>query len=421
MKKNVLFTIVILLFNIITYSQGCLPEGITFSTQENIDNFQSNYPGCNEIEGDVTINGDDITNLNGLSILNKIDGSLKILVCNNLTTLSGLDSLSYIGGDLFIQHNESLTNLIGLNNLTYIGEVLYLNDLQSLTDLLPLENLTHTGGIGIIKCNELINFSGLNNITSINGTINIQNNNSLINFEGLNNLTSIQGTLLINSNSALENFEGLNSLTDIDALSVSYCPSLINLEGLNSLNSIENNIEITCNVMLNSLAALNSVNSEISVLILYSNDALSSLYGLGNITFSGYIDFFVYDNSSLSNCDVESICNIIPNYAAIMQVYNNAYGCNSVFEIEAACQTGISNSKIKPGITLFLNSTGTRLFIAKPNRKFIKGVKIYNTTGQQILQIKNYTEGIDVSTLNKGLYIAEVETNSVLRQKFIVK
>ena len=47
----------------------CLPEGITFTTQEEIDNFQSNYPGCNEIEGDVEINGDDITNLNGLNVL----------------------------------------------------------------------------------------------------------------------------------------------------------------------------------------------------------------------------------------------------------------------------------------------------------------------------------------------------------------
>ena len=33
----------------------CLPEGITFTTQEQIDNFQTNYPGCTEIEGDVYI------------------------------------------------------------------------------------------------------------------------------------------------------------------------------------------------------------------------------------------------------------------------------------------------------------------------------------------------------------------------------
>ncbi len=33
----------------------CLPEGITFTTQAQIDNFQLNYPGCTEIEGDMKI------------------------------------------------------------------------------------------------------------------------------------------------------------------------------------------------------------------------------------------------------------------------------------------------------------------------------------------------------------------------------
>jgi hypothetical protein len=47
----------------------CLPEGINFTTQAQIDNFQTNYPGCTEIEGDVLILGSNITNLTGLSVL----------------------------------------------------------------------------------------------------------------------------------------------------------------------------------------------------------------------------------------------------------------------------------------------------------------------------------------------------------------
>ena len=55
-------------------SQGCLPEGITFSGQEEIDNFQTNYPGCTEIEGDVLIwdYGTGVNNLIGLSVINKM-------------------------------------------------------------------------------------------------------------------------------------------------------------------------------------------------------------------------------------------------------------------------------------------------------------------------------------------------------------
>ena len=42
----------------------CLPEGITFTTQSQIDSFQVNYPGCTEIEGDLDLQGSGITNLN---------------------------------------------------------------------------------------------------------------------------------------------------------------------------------------------------------------------------------------------------------------------------------------------------------------------------------------------------------------------
>ncbi len=50
-------------------NSSCLPEGITFTTQAEIDNFQVNHPWCNEIEGNVFIVGVDITNLDGLQVL----------------------------------------------------------------------------------------------------------------------------------------------------------------------------------------------------------------------------------------------------------------------------------------------------------------------------------------------------------------
>ena len=67
-----------ILYDYATDSIGthCLSDGITFTTQEEIDNFQTNYPYCSEIEGDVIIEGADITNLNGLSGLNSVSGFL---------------------------------------------------------------------------------------------------------------------------------------------------------------------------------------------------------------------------------------------------------------------------------------------------------------------------------------------------------
>jgi len=78
MKKLIfiILTIHCSLFILHSFSQPCLPQGITFNTQEQIDNFQINYPNCTEIEGDMIIEGDDITNLDGLNVLTAVGGFL---------------------------------------------------------------------------------------------------------------------------------------------------------------------------------------------------------------------------------------------------------------------------------------------------------------------------------------------------------
>ncbi len=89
----------------------CFPNGITFSIQAQIDNFQSNYPNCTEIEGDVEISGNNILSLDGLLVLTSIGGFLNIHDNPNLTSLSGLDSISAGSIDsLFIVNNSSLSD-----------------------------------------------------------------------------------------------------------------------------------------------------------------------------------------------------------------------------------------------------------------------------------------------------------------------
>ncbi|MEE4260632.1 MAG: YCF48-related protein, partial [Bacteroidales bacterium] len=105
-------------------SDHCLPEGITFTTQEQIDNFQTDYPGCTEIEGDVFIGAwepmSNISNLNGLNVLTTIGGNLNIEGSDALSSLTGLGNLTSIGGYLNIFGNDSLTSLTSLESLTYV-------------------------------------------------------------------------------------------------------------------------------------------------------------------------------------------------------------------------------------------------------------------------------------------------------------
>jgi len=117
MEKIILLLAALGLFYANAFTQGCLPQGITFTNQAQIDNFQTNYPGCTEIEGDVTINGSNITNLNGLSVVTHIGGDLDISYNSALTSLTGLESLTSIGGYLRIWDNNVLTSLTGLENV----------------------------------------------------------------------------------------------------------------------------------------------------------------------------------------------------------------------------------------------------------------------------------------------------------------
>jgi hypothetical protein len=184
-------------------SLPCLPYGNFYLlSQADIDNFQSDFPGCTELQGNVRIFGNDITNLDGLSAITSISGGLYI-------------SDHYLGG------NPSLTSLSGLNNLTTI-----------------------LSGIEISNCDVLTNLDGLENLTWIGSSLYILNNNSLTSLEGLRNINAL---------------------------------SLVELQ--------------------------------------------------------------IKDNTSLSSCEIQSICDYLAIPAHSSTIENNASGCNSKAEVEAACQS----------------------------------------------------------------------------------
>jgi N-acetylneuraminic acid mutarotase len=215
-------------------STHCLPEGITFTAQQQIDNFQTNFPGCSEIEGNVSIFMSNITNLNGLSVLNTIGGNLSISSNPSLVSLSGLGGLTSIGGSFYIDNNNSLINFEGLENLNSvsgdfdIGYVEYGN--PSLTSLDGLNNLDSIGGRLWITSNpQLTDLTGLENLTGIGGDLWIEGNSSLSSLQGLDSLNSFTiNNLFIFGNS---------NLYDCDILSI--CEFLNNPNG--TINIEDNN------------------------------------------------------------------------------------------------------------------------------------------------------------------------------------
>lgn len=212
--KRLVFSIFVLLFtNIAANSQlPCLPEGITFSTQSQIDNFQVNYPGCTAIEGNVTISDGftgNITNLLGLDALTTIGGNLSLMTNNALSGLTGLNNLTSIGSDFFLGAlgggNNALTSLAGMESLIFLGGNLFIGGNNSLSSLTGLNNLTHIGLELFIAQNEKLNsLTALENLVSIGGILVISENNALTSLSGLNNIEAGSiASLSINSNQSL--------------------------------------------------------------------------------------------------------------------------------------------------------------------------------------------------------------------------
>lgn len=192
MKKTFFLIVLSIIIQTESLAQSCLPSGIIFWRQTEIDSFQINYPNCNEIEGDVTVfdQNHEINNLNGLEVLTAIGGNLVIgsLLYPNpiLTNLSGLDNINSIGGNLEIVNTPFISNLAELSNLTYVGGAIRIENDISLTSLWGLSNITSIGGDLSIQENEMLqNLGGLINLQSINGEL-------VLRFNGLNSIEGIK-------------------------------------------------------------------------------------------------------------------------------------------------------------------------------------------------------------------------------------
>ena len=239
MKK---FIFLILLFSGGISAQPCLPGGIIFKTQEEIDSFQTDHPNCTEVEGFVSISGDyeDITNLNGLSVLTSIEGELTISR-TLLENLSGLDNLSYVGEMLAIGYNDSLIELSGL------------------------ESLDSAGGLWLLGNNKLSTLNSLSNLIHLSGDLMIDGHWAIASLSGLESLASVDGGLRFDY-TAIIDLEGLENLTYVgEYISLSNNPDLLSLSGLGNVNansiynlSIYNNYELSycevesiCNIITN--------------------------------------------------------------------------------------------------------------------------------------------------------------------------
>jgi hypothetical protein len=348
MKKSFVVFIGIIL-SLEGLSQSCLPEGIIFTKQSQIDNFQVDYPGCTAISGNIRILGDSsLTNLTGLNVLTSIDGYLEIggyyeTYNVNLTSLIGLENLTFIGGGLGIYDNENLVNLNGLENLTFIGGSVFIGPNSVLTNLTGLENLTYISeNLNIINCFALNTLTGLDNLSILGGDL-LLGSTTLTSLTGLEGLNSIGGNLEIEWNDSLFNLNGLNNISEIGGyFEIVGNDNLTSLFGLESFTSIGGGFNIFKNNLLINLSGLESLTSIGDTLFILENDSLICLTGIENINAESINGLRIIGNRALSNCEVQSLCDYLTSPNGIIEIYNNAPGCNNPPELAMACGVSIS-------------------------------------------------------------------------------
>ena len=357
MKKVLLLCLSILVFGEYLFSQPCLPDGITFSSQTQIDSFQINYPNCTEIGGTLTIRGNTIKDLSNLNVITSIERSLSIYENDSLETLVGLENLSEINEVLSIKNNKILKNLEGLNNINSIGVWLRIHNNDSIEYITALSNLNSIGEIFEITDNKTLkSLTGLDNVEfdSI-GYFEICNNDSLSycnvdfvcnylsdpngkiriynNAPGCNNPPEIAdscgftmpclpfGDYLLSSQAEIDNFQqDYPDCYDLNGSLVIVGDDINNLNGLNTISAVEKTFTIDRASYLKNLTGLGSLVSIGNDFWLQDNLSLKNLNGLNNLTSIGN-DFYLWGNDSLINLEgLESLTQV---EGALYFWYNN--------------------------------------------------------------------------------------------------
>lgn len=298
-------------------SQNCLPEGILFGQQWEVNNFPVNYPGCTHIVGPVTFGASDL-----------------------ITDLTPLSQLTSVGHDLIFHYPLGLTNLHGLHNLTTVGRDLKIENADNLVDLTALSNITSIGRDLIIQQNmSVTSLNGLGSITTVGGRLNIYQMDGLTDLTGLEGVMNIGGNCGVEGNAALVSMNGLSPQSVGLAFWAKGNPQLTDLSAASGLNSIGGLLNLQDNTSLPTLEDLMGVTALGGYLRIQNCPQITDLSPLANIDPATITQLVLQDLPGVSGCAIASVCAYLALPNAQPTIANNASGCASVAEVEAACAT----------------------------------------------------------------------------------
>lgn len=425
------FLVFILAVNVSVLHGQCPTDTIFLTTQQDIDNFSTQFPNCTIIDQDVVIEGSyQIRNLNGLSYITGITGFLDIRSCKTIDDLTGLDNLTSVGGFLRIAGND-INSLRGLENLESIGGDLYIQNNDYLENINALSAITHLNGITLRNNSALASLNGLENVTTISNNFILENSASLTTLYGLQNLASVGARLLILRNDQLSNLAGLGSLSSVGSLDITENQSLMGLTGLESLREVNGKFHIGANRNLVDIAALSNlytiggslwitntriqnldvfqnINAINGILNISNNSELVNIEGVRNIDASTITLLFIQSNPHLSQCAIESVCDFLALNTENAYISLNASGCENRQEVETACLLNIEDHQLSE-VKIYPNPTANCFEISGLNEGIIR---ILDYQGRTVKQMVINENSYSISELSSGIYFVIITSDN---------
>ncbi|MCX6287264.1 MAG: T9SS type A sorting domain-containing protein [Bacteroidetes bacterium] len=302
-----------------------------------------------------------------------------------------------IQGDVIISGSD-ITNLYGLNGVIAID-----------------------GYLDIAHTERLSSLSGLDSLVNIGGHLGIYSNLALMDLQGMNRLISIGANFEIFDNPVLSSLKGFDTLANIARdVWIASNPSLVRLAGLKNLDSIGGMLQINNNNSLKNLAELAKLTDMGGELIIYSNHSLNTLHGIDSIHAGTISALYIYDNDTLSFCDVFSLCRYFEIPWANITIYNNRIGCNSRSEVKAGCDTsGVENLAVETSLLIYPNPAFNNITIETSEQSPHLGLSVFDVNGQELLsrKINHHLTNIEISYLPKGIYfIRLIETRKLIKE-----
>ncbi len=254
----------------------------------------------------------------------------------DIVSLEGLLQLTGISGNIHI-HKTLLTDLTGLNNISSINGSLFLSANGSLESLEGLNSINYLGGLNIGFNNYVLSdLDVFLNLTTINGDVAIYSD-AFVNLNGLLNINNIAGSLSIGSDELVD-LQGLNNLTSVGGdLKIDENYALMNINQLTNLISVGGNLFINANHSLENLNGLVNLNAINGCIYINNNSNLNDIEGIANINpysinyvfdpnFPGE-DIMILNNPILSDCNAQSVCTALSLPETTYSIEGNASGC----------------------------------------------------------------------------------------------